>query len=312
MSSAPSVSVIIPAYASQRTVGDCLAAIERQSFTDMETIVVDSSPEEATANVVRRFPFARLERTGHRMLPQAARNHGAALARGALLVFTDPDVSPAPDWLERLVAAHHQTGAIVVGAIAYFGRRWFDTGVHLCKFSPWLPAGPPRPTDMAPTANLLIARATLASLGGFPGQVFQGDAVLAWRAIRSGQRLWFEPSALVSHHHLHNVRSFLTERFHRGRDLGLLRAMEWGHSPTRDALFAAVSLLPVRLLRVITLTVARCWRAGALLDLVRTLPLVLVGHEAWLLGEGLGFVSDLLGRASARGDALAQRSGLAS
>ncbi len=292
----PAVSVIVPTYHSSATIAGCLAALGRQSFADAETIVVDSSPDEATADIVQRFAFARLERADQRMLPQAARNQGAAIARGELLVFTDPDVYPAADWLERLVAAHRQTGAIVVGAIACFGRRWLDTGAHLCKFSPWLPAGPPRPTDMSPTANMLIARSTFASLGGFPGEVFQGDAVLAWRALGSGWRIWFEPRAVVRHHHLTAVRAFVGERFERGRDLGFLRAAHWGHSKARDALFAAVSLLPIRLVRVAALTVARSWRAGALLDLVRTAPVVLVGHEVWLVGEGLAFASDLFAR----------------
>lgn len=296
----PAVSVIVPTYRSSATVGGCLAAIGRQSFSDAETIVVDSSPDETASDAIRRFPFAHLERTGQRLLPQAARNRGVELARGELLVFTDPDVYAAPDWLERLVAAHRQTGAIVVGAIACFGRRWLDTGAHLCKFSPWLPAGAPRPADMSPTANMLIARSTFASLGGFPGEVFQGDAVLAWRARRSGLPIWFEPRAVVRHHHVTGVGAFVRERFERGRDLGLLRAAHWGHSNARDALFAVVSILPVRLLRVLALTVARSWRAGVLLDFVRTAPVVVVGHEVWLVGEGLAFARDLFARTPPR------------
>ena len=296
MTSRAALSVIVPAYRSAATIAGCLAALGRQSFEGAETIVVDSSPDEATADIVRRFPSVHLERTVQRLLPQAARNQGAAIARGELFVFTDPDVYPAADWLERLVAAYHQTGAIVVGAIACFGRRWLDTGAHLCKFSSWLPAGPPRSTDMSPTANMLIARATFASLGGFPGDVFQGDAVLAWHALSSGRRIWFEPRAVVRHHHLTSVRAFVGERFRRGRDLGFLRAAHWGHSNARDALFAVVSLLPIRLVRVAALTVGRSWRAGTLLDLFRTAPVVLLGHEAWLLGEGLAFARDLFGR----------------
>ena len=36
--------------------------------------------------------------------PAAARNYGARLARGAILLFTDADCAPAPDWAERMLA----------------------------------------------------------------------------------------------------------------------------------------------------------------------------------------------------------------
>jgi GT2 family glycosyltransferase len=300
MTTGPLVSVIIPAYLSHDTIDGCLAALERQLLRGAEVIVVDSSPDEATADAVRRFPSVRLERTACRMLPHAARNRGAALATGSLLAFTDPDVYPASDWLERLVGAHRRSGGIVVGALACHGHRWLDTGIHLCKFSPWLPGGAPRHTDMAPTAGMLLARSEFVELGGFPGRVFQGDAVFSWRARRRGLPLWFEPRAVAWHHHLTGVGSFLSERSRRGLELGGLRAAEWGHSRARDLLFLIVSLLPVRLLRVMALTVDRGFRAGALFDVLWTAPIVLAGHLVELIGEGFGFGRDLL--ASARPD----------
>ena len=42
--------------------------------------------------------------TGRRAGPAAARNAGAARARGDLLAFTDDDCRPRPDWLRRLAA----------------------------------------------------------------------------------------------------------------------------------------------------------------------------------------------------------------
>ncbi len=300
MTAGPLVSVVLPAYRSQATIGGCLAALGRQSLADAEVIVVDSSPDGASADVVRRFPAVRLERTASRLFPQAARNLGVSLAHGTLLAFTDPDVYPAETWLERLVIARVDATDIVVGALACHGDRWLDVGVHLCKFSPWLPGGPPRPTDMAPTAGMLISRAAYEELGGFPGEAFQGDAVLAWRARRRGFRLRFEPEAVAYHHHLVRFGAFLGQRFRRGRELAALRAGEWGHSRARDAALAVASFLPLRLGRVLALTVGRCRRAGAVGDLARTLPVVVAGHVAGLAGEGLAFAGDLVTAAGRR------------
>jgi glycosyltransferase involved in cell wall biosynthesis len=35
--------------------------------------------------------------------PAAARNHGACLAQGDILLFTDADCSPAPGWVEQML-----------------------------------------------------------------------------------------------------------------------------------------------------------------------------------------------------------------
>src|SRR5204862_2317327 len=103
--SRPRVTVVIPAYRSAATVGGTLEALRRQRFRDFETVVVDSSPDDATAGVVSRFGEVRLVRRRERLLPHAARNRGLGEARGAIVAFTDPDCQPAPDWLERLAAA---------------------------------------------------------------------------------------------------------------------------------------------------------------------------------------------------------------
>lgn len=290
MTAGPAVSVIIPCYRSQDTVGGCLQALRRQSREDVEVVVVDSSPDDATAQVVRRFPEVTFVRSAERLLPHAARNRGVERAGGELLVFTDPDVYAAPDWIERLVAAHEgRRDRVVVGALACHGERWLDVGVHLCKFSKWLPGGPPRPVDVSPTANMLIHRATFAALGGFSDDHMLADALFSWRLTERGCTLWFEPRAVVEHHHLTGPRAFLRERYQRGALFGDLRSGWNGHGPGRDLLYLTVSVLPIRLPRILALVAGHCRTAGQLGALVRTLPVVVLGHAASLLGEARAY-----------------------
>src|ERR1700693_1391483 len=102
----PRVSVIIPAFCSTGTLPQCLARLREQRFRDFEVVLVNSSPEPATADLTRRhFPEARFEQSPVRLLPHAARNAGVRLAQGEILVFTDPDCYMHPDTLEQLVAA---------------------------------------------------------------------------------------------------------------------------------------------------------------------------------------------------------------
>jgi glycosyltransferase involved in cell wall biosynthesis len=292
------VSVILPAYRSHPTLGRCLEALARQSFQDFETIVVDSSPGELSQRAERivreSLPRARFERSPERLLPHAARNRGVEISRGEILVFTDPDVYARPDWLERLLAAHRETGEPVVGALSCHGGRWLDQGIHLCKFSKWLPGGPPREVDMGPTAGLLLPRRWLAEAGGFPGDQLLGDVTLSRALRRQGRRLWLEPRAIGEHHHLQTFAGFLAERYSRGRLFGNLR-LGWTGGGRRAALgWLAATVPPVRLARILTLVGRHALRAGQAGWYLGTLPLVAAGHAASLAGEAAAYAGALL------------------
>jgi len=294
--SGPRVSVVIPAYLSHATIAGCLAALRQQEYRSFEVVVVDSSPDERTAREVRAFPEVRLIRSPGRLLPHAARNAGVAESRGELLVFTDPDVYARPEWLRELVAAYGAAGQPVVGSISCHGRRWLDLGLHLCKFGKWLPGGPARPVDMGPTANLLVPRAAFEALGGFADDLMLGDALFSWRLLEAGWTLRFEPRAEVAHHHTSSLGGFLRERYERGVLFGELRLAWEGLGRRRSLFYLAVSLAPVRLARILALTAGHCRHAGRLRDFAATLPVLVLGHGASLLGESRAYAARIAGR----------------
>ena len=124
-----------------------MPATRARQIQTINRIVQSRSPDGTTAGLVTtRFPWVRFHHSPSRLLPHAARNLGVSLAQSPLLLFTDPDVYPHSDWLERMMAAHRETGNVIVGAIACHGHRWRDQGIHLCKFSKWLPGGSARLT----------------------------------------------------------------------------------------------------------------------------------------------------------------------
>ena len=298
MSEAPHWSVIVAAYHSDGVIAGCLAALREQSVRDVEVIVVNSSPEDRTAGIVRqRFPEVRLIENPTRLLPHAARNAGVAEARGALLVFTDADCRPRPDWLERLgdaVAAGHD---VVCGSIELDGDGYFAEGVHLCKYSfrdPKLAAGP---TAIAGTANACYSRTAWDRVGPFDGTRFAGDAILSLRAAAEGLRPWYAPAAVVGHRYEDRFPGFLRERVERGADFADARMGLEGWSRARAALHVlAFPLLPFApLLR----TARHAWTAGGLGTYLATLPLQFAGHLAWSAGEFPRHVRHALGRRAA-------------
>jgi glycosyltransferase involved in cell wall biosynthesis len=296
VSGAPAVSVVVPLYLSEETLAGFLDSLRAQTFRDFEAILVDSGPTEACGRIVARRdePLAYVRSTV-RLFPQAARNAGAERSTGRLLVFTDPDVYAAPDWLERLVATHRETGHVVVGALACHGSRWLDRGIHLCKFSKWLPTGARRSVDMSPTASMLLPRTRFEEAGRFHGDMLMGDATLSRDLVREGQTLLFEPRAVVDHHHLETLRSFVGERWSRGIRYGRLRG-SWmrGRKPVLLALLLA-SLLPLRVVSNVAHCARHAARAGELGTLLSTLPVVVLGFSASILGEASGYAGALLG-----------------
>lgn len=291
----PALSVIIPAYDSHGTLAGCLEALRRQTFQDFETVVVDSGPDGTAEGMVpARFPWVRYVRVRHRLYPHAARNHGVEVSRGDLLVFTDPDIYAHPEWLERLLEAHRATGEVIVGALACHGGRWVDQGIHLCKFSKWLPGGPPRPVDMSPTANMLLSRRQFEDAGGLPGTDMLGDVTLSRSLHQNGRRLWFEPRAVVEHHHLQSVKDYLRERYTRGKMYGDLRVGWLAGRRGASLKYLAVTVLPVRLARILGLVALHAWRAGQTSRYAATLPLVAVGHGASLAGEAIAYARRLV------------------
>lgn len=280
----PRVSVIIPAYYSYDTVATCLAALRAQTFHDFETILINSSPEEITSQIVTtRFPEVTFEQSMTRLLPHAARNRGVRLARGELFVFTDPDCSARPDWLARLVEGYDAGHPVIGGGMELGSNRWFERGVHLCKFS-WLLSGlTAGPRWILPSANVCYARDVWNQIGPFDEDYFCGDALLSWRTGAQGIPLWFEPQAVVEHRHEGNIRSLWRERLQRGQEFAVVRAKFEHWSWSRVAIF--LTCFPLLVLLVLTRAGRDAFRSGWGRNFIVTLPVQFVGQLAWCLGE---------------------------
>lgn len=115
----PSISIIVPVHNGGAYLGRCLDALLAATTTagdDYELFVVDDastdgSDREAQARGVEVLRLA--ERGG----PAAARNRGASVARGRILLFIDADVLVRPDTVAR-VLSHFDGDA---GPAAVFG-----------------------------------------------------------------------------------------------------------------------------------------------------------------------------------------------
>lgn len=137
-SSAPYLSIVIPAFNEQARLPDTLRRIREyvagKAFR-AEVVVVDDGSRDATAEVseaeARRWPAVRVIRNpGNRGKGYSVRN-GMLHARGQIVLFTDADLSAPIEEADRLLEAIEAGADVAMGSRAL--RREL-IGVHQSRF----------------------------------------------------------------------------------------------------------------------------------------------------------------------------------
>jgi glycosyltransferase involved in cell wall biosynthesis len=175
--SAPDVTIVIPAYNADRTIGAALQSVFAQTFTDYEIIVVDDGSTDETALQLQpladRVTYVYRPNGG----PGAARNEALRRAKGRLVAFLDADDVWLPRKLERQVAyfrAFPETGLLHSAALVSHSPT--QTALETLDTLPPGEAGtPPSPifcelfhgeVDIN-TLTVMAPRAVLLDCGGF-------------------------------------------------------------------------------------------------------------------------------------------------
>jgi glycosyltransferase involved in cell wall biosynthesis len=103
---APHVSVLVAVSNGERHLEPALASIARQTFSDLELIVVDDGSTDSTPAVLEGFadPRLRVVRNDQRLGLAGALNRGLEVARGRYVARMDADDLALPTWLDRVLA----------------------------------------------------------------------------------------------------------------------------------------------------------------------------------------------------------------
>lgn len=108
------VSIIVPCFNSEKTIADCLESIVKQSYSNIEIIVIDDGSTDETVNIVKK-----IARTDSRIMVYSktnegvsvARNYGIDKAQGAYVGFVDADDTIIFNMYEKMVSAIENTQA---------------------------------------------------------------------------------------------------------------------------------------------------------------------------------------------------------
>ena len=179
MSGSGGVSVVIPVFNGERYLAAALESVAGQTRPPQEIIVVDDGSRDGSSAVARAFAGVRYVAQEHRG-QSAARNHGAALARGEYLAFLDADDLWVGDKLERQLAV--LTTDPNVDAVFGWAAQFLDPATA----SPAdLLLRPPMPAQLPGT--MMIRRTAFDRVGGYRSDWMVGE-VVEWyaRAIDTG------------------------------------------------------------------------------------------------------------------------------
>jgi len=207
----PLVSVIVPIFNGELDLPDLLACLESQTYPHRQTeyLLVDNGSHDRTGRLLEEaqqtavLPLQCLQENRIQS-SYAARNTGIRAATGEILVFTDVDCRPQPDWLSHLIDPFSNPAiGVVAGEITalpgssiwerYAERHQVLSQKHTLAHA-YRPYGQ--------TANLAIRRLALDQAGLFrPYLTTGGDADLCWRIQHQNWQIYFAEAAIVQHRH---------------------------------------------------------------------------------------------------------------
>lgn len=264
----PEVTVVIATLRREDRLAAALEALEAQTLAPerYEVVVVraEGIGEEglAVAPPGLEVRFLRSPEAG----AAAQRNLGWRSGSGGLVAFTDDDCRPAPDWLERLLAARDGDATMLQGRtepdpLERGSLRGYARSVTVTKLDPW-----------APTCNMAYPRALLERVGGFDesfGGAWGEDTDLALRAIEAGGRQVFVAAALVWHAvHPRGLRGALSEAVSRSN----IHRVIARHPHQRQALYLRLFTSRSHALFCLTVALFALTRRRPLLRVLSTLP----------------------------------------
>lgn len=177
---------------------ELLAALDHQTITEFEVILVDDGSTDGSVDRVRPRPWLSVLRVDARN-SYVARNRGVSRATADVLAFCDADCIPEPTWLEEGVRAMGGPARVLAGEIALTcagGQTVWSLADSDLFLNQAVAVGQGR----AVTANLFVSTEVFRDVGGFDESLPSGgDFDFTRRCGDAGWPPELVPAARVRH-----------------------------------------------------------------------------------------------------------------
>ena len=222
----PSFSIVVPTYNREEKLAPCLKSLAHLRYPrhSFEVIVVNdggAAPDTMAGSLGRDLDVKLIHQT--HAGSAAARNTGAARARGQFLAFTDDDCVPDPNWLTALARRFSATPDHLIGGrtLNALPHNLFSTASQLLAtyLYSYYNADPANARFFT-SNNMALSADRFRRIGGLDAtytRTAAEDRDLCDRWRYHGYQMTYAPEAVVCHAHDLTFRTFWRQHFNYGR-----------------------------------------------------------------------------------------------
>jgi len=198
---------------------ESVAGSQMPDGVSWEVLVVDNNSKDKTREVIEQFVSRFPGRFRYVFEPRPGKSNALNSAiqnsQAPILAFMDDDVQVEPDWLQKLTRIFENftyigSGGRIFPEKGFVPQPWLDSSVRyalapLAMFDLGPEAGelkePPFGTNMAFRREAFSRYGEFRrDLGPQPGsEIRSEDTEFGMRLLLGGERLWYEPAAVVYH-----------------------------------------------------------------------------------------------------------------
>lgn len=249
----PALSAIVVIPDEYKTVARTMEALKKQTaVSQIEIVFVVPAHGGVSISPDALDMFYNVQVT---QVTNAAYSHalaqGICHANAPVVALTEDHSFPAPNWAERLIAAHAQ-GHTVVGPAMRLGNS--SSPVSCADFymgyGKWAVPVTLGEQDFLMAHNGSYKRAVLLEYGARLDEMMDAETVMQMELKQRGHSLWLEATTETTHFNYERWETWLHFVLYYGRTFAALRAQRW-HAAKRALYVLASPLIPlVRFLRV--------------------------------------------------------------
>lgn len=216
-------SVVVVTYrTTRRELAEVFDALADQTREDFETIVVDNGTDWDVASALERYDHVRYYL---RMVDNEgvtfARNLGAAIAAGDVVVFLDDDGYPRRDFVQQHLAVHGRADVVAARGrvepkepnVYTDSQGHYDLGEEV------------RPSFIGTECNASFDADAFREVSGFdesmPGRAGHEGLEITYRLLQAGYRrdqILYYPDAVTYHDFASNLRDYVEKQVERKRN----------------------------------------------------------------------------------------------
>lgn len=313
-------SIVIPAYNAAGTIGKVITSCLHQDFgMQFEVIAIDDGSRDGTWAAISEFAdhenVIGIQQTN--LGVSAARNAGADVASGEVLVFCDADIIVPPEWLRRLIEAALEPNAGLIGCVyaPAEGLPLITSCTHEDIRRRQM-TGPDTPLHIG-SFTMALRRSLFESVGGFDVEFIRAqDTELSYRIAEAGCQSRILKDLAVRHEHHRALypwlvnqgrqafwrTQMLTRRSSTPRGDGYTSWRDWGSLVTSAAVLETAPLAFVGSLWIVPAVLTGAFAAlqipptaYAIGDTgdwrhIVMIPIQMLRSVAWLAGAAAGIL----------------------